>query len=109
LYFDRLKQKWGITTNKQLIVVFIVFGITGSMSVRVAEPFLSFIELSPKAFEDIVLGSFIYWILRIFVIFPLYQILLMFFGTIFFEFRFFWNFEKKILRRIGLKRFLNKD
>lgn len=109
MYFNRLKQKWGISTNKQLIIIFIVFGITGSMSVRLADPFLSLIELTPKTFEDYVLGSLIYWFLRIFVIFPLYQVLLMFFGSLFFEFRFFWNFEKKILRRIGFKRFLNKD
>jgi len=109
LYFDQLKEKWGISSNKQLIIVFIVFGLTGSMSVRLAEPFLSLIQLTPKTFEDVVLGSLIYWILRIVVIFPLYQILLMFFGTLFFEFRFFWNFEKKILKRIGFKCFLNKN
>jgi hypothetical protein len=32
-------------------------------------------------------------------------VLLILFGTIFFQFPFFWEFEKKILRRMGFKRF----
>ncbi|MGA0828911.1 MAG: DUF6787 family protein, partial [Flavobacteriaceae bacterium] len=45
----------------------------------------------------------IYWPLRIGLIFPLYQLLLVFFGALFGQFRFFWNFEKKMLRRLGVK------
>ena len=104
-YFDRLKAKWGIVSNKQLLIVFIVFGLTGSSSVKVARPFLDYIGLYPDAFGDLFLGSFLYWIIRLFVIFPLYQVLLILFGAVFFQFSFFWEFEKKILRRMGFKRF----
>ena len=104
-YFDRLKAKWGIVSNKQLLIVFIVFGLTGSSSVKVARPFLDYIGLHPDAFGDFFLGSFLYWIIRLLVIFPLYQVLLILFGTVFFQFSFFWEFEKKILRRMGFKRF----
>jgi len=104
-YFDRLKAKWGIVSNKQLIIIFIVFGLTGSSSVKVARPFLDYIGLHPDAFGDLFLGSFLYWIIRLLVIFPLYQVLLILFGAVFFQFSFFWEFEKKILRRMGFKRF----
>ena len=33
MYFKRIKEKWGINSNFQLIIIFIVFGITGSLSV----------------------------------------------------------------------------
>ena len=36
-----------------------------------------------------------------------YQMLLVFFGWLFGQFQFFWEFEKKMLRRFGLKRFLD--
>lgn len=104
-YFNRLKSKWGISTNRQLWVIFVVFGLTGSSSVKVARPFLDYIGLTPSAFENIPLGDLFYWVLRIIAIFPIYQVLLILFGALFFQFHFFWEFEKKIFRRMGLKRF----
>jgi hypothetical protein len=104
-YFDRLKTKWNIASNKQLFIIFVVFGLTGSSSVKIARPFLEYIGFYPAIFEDFILGGVLYWIIRILVIFPLYQVLLILFGTIFFQFPFFWEFEKKILRRMGFKRF----
>ena len=109
MYFNRLKQKWNITSNFQLVVIFIVFGITGSMSVRVAKPHLDMLNINPEAFESIWGGNFLYWIIRILIVFPAYQVLLLFFGAVFFQFRFFWNFEKKILKRIGFKSFFKDD
>ncbi|MEK9613657.1 MAG: DUF6787 family protein [Flavobacteriaceae bacterium] len=109
MYFNRLKEKWGITSNLQLVIVFVVFGLTGSFSVRLAEPFLELIGLTHQTFNDLPLSTFLYWILRIIIIFPLYQILLIFFGTLFFQFRFFWDFEKKILKRMGFKRFFKEE
>ena len=105
MYFSQLKKKWGVSTNFQLIIIFIVFGITGSLSVRLGEPLLNLINLVPEKFETIPFGNIIYWTIRIIAIFPLYQVLLIIVGSVFFQFRFFWNFEKKILKKIGFKRF----
>ncbi|MBF11140.1 MAG: diacylglyceryl transferase [Flavobacteriaceae bacterium] len=107
--FKNLKEKWGVSSNIQLIIIFIVFGITGSLSVRLGKPLLDFIHLIPENFESIPLGNFIYWILRILIIFPIYQILLLIIAAIFFQFNFFWNFEKKILKRMGFKRFFKNS
>jgi len=101
--FKKLKTKWGIESNFQLIIIFIVFGLTGSASVRFGEPVLSFFSITPDLFKEFSLGYAIYFILRLVVIFPIYQILLIFFGTIFFQFKFFWEFEKKILKKMGIK------
>ena len=98
-----LKKKWGITSNTQLAIIFIVFAITGSVSAKLAAPVLEFLGVQPLDFVKVPLGSLIYTLLRILIIFPIYQILLIVVATIFFQFKFFWEFEKKFLSRIGLK------
>ena len=105
--FDRLKERWGIQSNWQIVVIFWVFAITGSASVYVAKPFLSLIGLSREAFPEAWWGGGAYWTLRILLIFPFYQILLVVFGWLFGQFKFFWNFEKKMLARLGLGRFFS--
>ena len=108
-YFNRLKDKWAVESNLQLIIIFVVFAITGSSSVKIAKPLLELMGVEMNAFENILLGDIFYWILRILIVFPIYQILLLFFGTIFFQFKFFWKFEKKILSRMGFKRFFRES
>lgn len=108
-YFNRLKDKWAVESNLQLIIIFIVFAITGSSSVKIAKPLLELMGVEITAFEDIFMGSELYLILRVVIVFPIYQILLLVFGTIFFQFKFFWKFEKKILSRMGFKRFFRES
>ena len=96
----KLKEKWGITSNFQLIIILIVFSITGSSSVVVGEPILELIGLKEKD-----LSPWIFWPARILIIFPVYQILIVIIGALFGEFKFFWNFEKKMLSRLGFKYF----
>ncbi len=108
-YFNRLKDKWAVESNLQLIIIFVVFAITGSSSVKIAKPLLELMGVEITVFEDIFMGSILYWILRVVIVFPIYQILLLFFGTIFFQFKFFWKFEKKFLSRMGFKRFFRES
>jgi hypothetical protein len=104
---QKLKERWGISSNFQLIIIFFVFAITGSSSVFVAKPFLNLIGLQQSNFPDNHWGMIIYWFLRIILIFPFYQILLVIYGWLFGQFKFFWDFEKKMLKRIGLGYFLS--
>ena len=106
--FDKLKKKWGIKSNFQLVLIFIVFGITGSASVVLGEPLLSFFNINEKLFLNIYLGKYIFLFIKIILIFPIYQVLLLIFGALFFQFSFFWNIEKQLLKKIGFKRFLKK-
>ena len=74
----RLKEKWGITSNFQLFIICIVFAITGSFSVLITEPVMLFI------FGDLDgLNPLLSWLLRILILFPIYQVLLLFFGLIY--------------------------
>ena len=99
----RLKKKWGITSNFQLFIICVVFAITGSASAIISKPLILLL------FGDFYgLSPLLLWLLRILIIFPIYQVLLLFFGFIFFQYKFFYQFEKKFLKKIGLK-FLFRD
>jgi len=99
---EKLKKRWGVTSNTQIILILIVFSITGSTSVFLAKPVLNAIGLVRDSFPEAWWGGFLYITLRILIIFPIYQVLLVAFGWLFGQFKFFWNFEKKMLSRIGL-------
>ncbi|MCZ6594564.1 MAG: diacylglyceryl transferase [Bacteroidetes bacterium] len=98
----KLKERWGVSSNWQLAVIFIVFSVTGSAAAKIAGPITEVIGITKDW------GGWVYWPIRILLIFPLYQVLLVFFGWLFGQFTFFWNFEKKMLRYLGLG-FLLKD
>ena len=95
---EKLINLFKVKSLKQLVIVFLVFSITGSLSVVLGEPIINFF------FEDGFENNFYFWIVRIIIIFPLYQILLIIIGTIFGEFRYFWRIEKKILMRLKIIR-----
>lgn len=95
----RLKEKWKITSNVQFVIILVVFAITGSLSAKIAKPFCVYIGLD---FSE--LNPILAWILRLIIILPIYQILLIIIGSLFGQFRFFWEFEKKMFRRIMRKK-----
>ncbi len=94
---EKLKKRWGITSNFQLVIIFIVFAITGSSSAYLSKPVIQWLGISKDYFS-----LWIYIPLRLIIIFPVYQVLLVFFGFVFGQFKFFWNFEKKMLKSMGL-------
>lgn len=94
---DKLKQRWGIESNWAIVAIFIVFAINGSFSAWVAKPVTAFLGISAET-----TSPWIYYPLRIILIFPIYQITLPIVGWLFGQFKFFWAFEKKFLSRLGL-------
>ena len=94
---EKLKERWGIRSNFQVVIIFIVFAVTGSSAAKLAAPITQLLGLNPE-----VLSPWVYWPIRILMIFPIYQVLLVVFGWLFGQFQFFWNFEKKMLKRLGL-------
>ncbi|SCY10409.1 hypothetical protein SAMN05192588_1170 [Nonlabens sp. Hel1_33_55] len=96
--FKKLGPKWKVEYRWELIAIFIVFAITGSASARLSGPVLEWIGLD----RDTTSG-WIFWPLRLLIIFPFYQVLLVVMGWIFGQFDFFWAFEKKMLKRFGIR------
>jgi hypothetical protein len=101
---EKLKQRWGLKHNYQLVVIFIVFAVTGSTSAYVSKPILAAMGITKNS-----LSLWAYYPLYIIVIFPAYQVLLMFFGFISGQFKFFWAFEKRMLKMMGLGFFFRSE
>ena len=102
-WMKKLKAKWGITSNLQLVIIFLVFSITGSIALWVAKPLLNLADVNSET-----MNIWLYIPIRIGIIFPTYQVLVIIIGALFGQFEFFWNFEKKMLTRIGFKYFKKK-
>lgn len=95
---DKLKHRWGINSNLQVLKIFIVFGITGSTAAWISDPICDFFEISTEN-----LNTVFYWVVRIILITIVYKFILIFVAFLFGEFNFFWNFIKKFLSRLGIR------
>ena len=92
-----MKKLLKVNSNFQLLIILIVFAITGSLSLYLSEFILNFLNVTQNN-----MNIFLYWSLRILILFPVYQILLIIIGTLFGQFSYFWAFEKKFLKKIGI-------
>jgi hypothetical protein len=94
---NKLKKRWNVTSNLQLTIIFIVFAITGSTSAYLSKPITAFFNITNETMPYLL-----YLVLRILILFPIYQVLLVLLGALFGQFKFFWEFEKKMLHRLKL-------
>src|SRR5690606_5485018 len=92
--FEKLKRRWDVKSNFQIILILLVFSITGSVSAWVSKPFVEWIGLS-----ELPIPNWLLLIIRLIIIFPFYNVLLLVVGTIFGQFKFFWAFERKMFSR----------
>ena len=92
--FNRLNKLFKTKSVYQLCIVFLVFGLSGSLSVFVSKPIIVFFKI-----DKYLDSNFLELIIRFLIIFPIYQIILLFVGTIFGQFRYFWNFQKHFFKK----------
>lgn len=88
---QRFKKKWKIKSNLQLIIILIVFSVTGSAALIVKKYVFELIGIDQET--SLLLKIPLY----IIIILPSYQILLLVVGALFGQFRFFYEFQKKSL------------
>ena len=101
---EKLKLRGGLTSNFQVVLIIIVFSINGSFATWVAKPVTEFIGLNSETSNP-----WIFWPVRIILVFLIYQITLPLVGFCFGQFKFFWNFTKKMIQRIGFKHLFQKN
>jgi hypothetical protein len=94
-FLYKLKAKWGVDNIYQVLIILLVFSLTGSTVVF----FRKSLFLALGFNEDT--AFWIKTITYIAFIFPSYQILILVYGFIFGQFDFFWQKEKKMLRAFG--------
>jgi len=95
--FKKLGPSWEVTYRWELIAIFLVFAITGSLSAKFSGPIMGLLGI-----EASTTSPWIFWPVRVLLIFPIYQVLLVAMGWVFGQFHFFWDFEKKMLSRFGI-------
>jgi hypothetical protein len=91
---DKLKKKWGISSNLDFIMIMLVFSLAG-MSISFARPFV---------FHVLHLDHAPLWVKIVVylpLIVPLYQCGLLVFGFLLGQFKFFWEWEKKWVARLS--------
>ena len=96
---ERLKTKWGITSNLQVILIMIVFSLAGSSIGFIRRPLFHIFGIEKET------PFWIKTVVYLLSIFPIYQVLLLVYGTLLGQFRFFWEKEKKLVQWMGRKLF----
>lgn len=88
----RLERRWNVS-RVQVFIILLVFACTGFTVMFLKRPIVG---LFTEDGERSVLFSIIYYIL----ILPVYNLILLIYGFVFGQFRFFWEFEKRFFKRI---------
>lgn len=87
-------QRWGVDSYGKLLLILFIFSITGITTLVVKEGLFAVLGIEETTAAWIKILA---WFLTVL---PAYQILFLFFGFIFGQFEFVWNFEKKSMNRI---------
>lgn len=95
-FLQRLQTKWKLESLFQVVMVLVVFACTGFTILLIKNPILNFFGVERGGGQ-----GFLNTVLYLLLVLPLYQIFLLIYGFIFGQFKFFWEKEKQIFRRIG--------
>jgi hypothetical protein len=90
---DKLKKRWQIESNVQVLIIMIVFACTGMTSVYAKEFIFNLLGVSSD------LPFWVRALIWLVTILPVYNVLLIIYGTLFGQRKFFWWFLKKTLGR----------
>jgi hypothetical protein len=93
-FLTRLQTKWNLKSLTQVILILIVFALTGFTILFIKKPIFDFLGVSMER------GGFWKTVLYLLLVLPLYQIILLMWGFVFGQFTFFWEKEKQFIRRI---------
>jgi len=81
---NNLINFFGANSKVHLLKIFIIFGLAGSLSVFLSDPLLQLVSI-----ENFISNKFFYWLIRLILIFPIYQFVLIFLALVFGEFGYF--------------------
>lgn len=92
-WIEKLRSRWNLKSTAQVVIVLIVFACTGTTVLLIKRPLFAY--WFPDG-DKPLWASITYFIL----ILPVYNVFLLFYGFIFGQFKFFWEFEKRFFKRI---------
>src|SRR5688500_15234284 len=91
-WIEKLKNRWKLKSAWQVVVVLVVFACTGFTILFIKKHLLNWLAGDQG---NTTLASVLYYVF----ILPLYDVILMGYGFLFGQFRFFLEFEKRIMER----------
>lgn len=91
-WLERLGDRWGVGPARVLLIL-LTFACTGFTVMFLKKPVVAFFTGDG---EQPLLFTILYYIL----ILPVYNVILLIYGALFGQFRFFWAFEKRMVRRM---------
>lgn len=86
----RLQEKWEVDSLFQVLVILVVFSLAGSTIAMTKQYYFSFLGFDEHT------NLF----LKIITALLIYQVVLLFYGTLLGQFKFFWKKEKKMFQGI---------
>ena len=92
-WIEKLKSKWKLKSAAQVILVLITFICTGTTVLFIKKPFQQLVGIDQ-------LEGWVKTMIYLIAILPIYNIILLIYGFIFGQFKFFWAFEKRFFKRI---------
>ncbi len=98
--WEKLKRRWEVESNGDVVIILLVFACTGFSIMYLKRWLYDLVGLDDST------SAWLRWGVAIFVILPLYQVILLVWGWVWGKFDFFWRFEKKMIARLsGLFKF----
>ena len=94
---NNLINLFGASSKFHLIKIFIIFGLAGSLSLVFSDPLLELISI-----EKFISHKILYWIIRLILILPIYQFVLIVLALVFGEFQYFKKFFIKFINYIKI-------
>lgn len=91
--FEKLKKRWNLNSSFQVIIILFVFSITGSAALYVRKGIFDLIGITEATSLWVKVPLYIVTVV------PAYQVLFLLFASVFGQFRFAWEFEKKTFSR----------
>lgn len=88
-FLKKLQDRWKVDSPIKVVLILTVFALTGTTIVYL------------KGYVKPLIGDF-WWFDLVYyvVILPVYNLVLLIYGFIFGQFRYFWEFEKRFFSRI---------
>ena len=94
-WLARLQSKWELRSVTQVLMVLLVFSLTGSTVVflrKILFGWVGFDETTSMWLKSLTYIAFVM---------PAYQVLLLGYGALLGQFHFFWKKEKKLIQRLA--------
>jgi len=89
----KLQTRWNLKNRGQVLLVLLVFTCTGFTVMFLKKPVTQYFYAESGS---TAIFNILYWIF----ILPVYNVLLLGYGFVFGQFRFFWEYEKKFFKRL---------